>query len=73
MMTTPFFLQAGTKVEMNLYHDSFVIPFEAEVVWTDPTEKDVAPRYKCGFQYITDSNNGLMHILYLLQSKFHDQ
>jgi hypothetical protein len=73
MMTSPFYLPTGTKVEMNLYHDSFVIPFEAEVVWIDPAKKDETPKYKCGFQYVTDSKNGLMHILYLLQSKLQDQ
>ena len=73
MMTTSSPLSTGTKVEMNLYHDSFVIPFEAQVVWTEPAEKDENRRYKCGFQYITGSNSGLMHIQYLIQSKLNSQ
>jgi hypothetical protein len=73
MMTIQSHLPTGTKVEMNLYHDSFVIPFEAEVVWIKPTEETEPAEYRCGFQYVTDSNNGLMHILYLLQSKFKNQ
>jgi hypothetical protein len=69
MMTTPSHLATGTKVEMNIYHDSFVIPFEAEVVWIDPAEETETSEYRCGFQYLTDSNNGLMHLQYLVQSK----
>lgn len=69
MMTTPSHLPAGTKVEMNIYHDSFVIPFEAEVVWIDPAEKSEAPEYKCGFQYLTGSKSGLMHLQYLVQAR----
>ncbi|MFI5305161.1 MAG: PilZ domain-containing protein [Nitrospiria bacterium] len=73
MATTPSLLPAGTIVDMNLYHDSFVIPFEAQVVWVDPAEKTDTREYKCGFQFITGSNSGLMHIQYLVQSKLNDQ
>ena len=68
MMTTGSHLPAGTRVEMNLYHDSFVIPCEAEVVWIDPAAESDPSEYRCGFQFLTGSNNGLMHIQHLLQS-----
>lgn len=73
MATTSSPLSTGTKVEMNIYHDSFVIPFEARVVWTKPDEIGENRRYQCGFQYLTGSNNGLMHIQYLIQSKLNSQ
>lgn len=73
MMTIPSHLPTGTKIEMNLYHDAFVIPFEAEVVWIDPAEETETSQYRCGLQYKTESNNGLMHIHYLLQSKLQGQ
>ena len=69
MIKTRSHLPAGTRVEMNLYHDSFVIPFEAEVVWIDPDRDLGTKEYRCGCQYVSSSNNGLMHLQYLIQHR----
>jgi hypothetical protein len=68
MMRTGKMLSEGTRVEMNLYYNSLVIPFDAEVVWVEPLFGDGMPRFSCGVQYIKKAADELMHIQYIVRS-----
>ncbi|MBI1818882.1 MAG: PilZ domain-containing protein [Nitrospirae bacterium] len=68
MMSTGKMLSEGSRVEMNLYYNSIVIPFDAEVVWVEPFFGDGSPRFRCGVQYIKKAADELMHIQYIVRS-----
>jgi hypothetical protein len=68
MMRTGKMLSEGTRVEMNLYYNSLVIPFDAEVVWVEPFFGNGMPRFRCGVQYIKKAADELMHIQYIVRS-----
>src|ERR1700693_2014471 len=69
MLATSTPLSTGTRLEMFLYYHSIVIPVEAEVVWVKEPRETGYPDYRCGIQYVTKSDQDLMHIQYILQSK----
>jgi hypothetical protein len=68
MMSTRKMLSEGSRVEMNLYYNSIVIPFDAEVVWVEPFFGAGFPRFLCGVQYIKKHADELMHIQYIVRS-----
>lgn len=69
MLATSTPLSAGTRLEMFLYYHSIVIPVEAEVVWVKEPRETGYPDYRCGIQYVKNSDQDLMHIHYILQAK----